>query len=217
MRSKEQAHDYRYFPESDLVPLKISGEWLDKVKSRMGELPADKRRRYVQSYGLPEYDAQVLTAEKPMALYFEKTAEVSGSPKQAANWVMGELAGLLKAEGKTVEDFPVPAERLGELVGMVAKGELTGKLAKDVLPKMWQTGDAPSVIVEREGLKAISDTGAIEKIVEEVIANNPKQVEQYKSGKTTLVQFFIGQVMKATKGQADPAVAKEIVESKLAG
>ncbi len=217
MRSKEQAHDYRYFPEPDLVPLKISGEWLDKVKSRMGELPADKRRRYVESYGLPEYDAQVLTAEKPMALYFEKTAEVSGSPKQAANWVMGELAGLLKAEGKTVEDCPVPAERLGELVGMVAKGELTGKLAKDVLPKMWQTGDAPSVIVEREGLKAISDTGAIEKIVEEVIANNPKQVEQYKSGKTTLVQFFIGQVMKATKGQADPAVAKEIVESKLAG
>ena len=215
MRSKEQAHDYRYFPEPDLVPLAISDAWLDKVKSRMSELPADKRKRFTASYGLSDYDAQVLTAEKPMALYFEKVAEISGAPKQAANWVMVELPAVLKASGRAIEESPVTAEHLGELVGLIAKGDLTGKLAKEVFAKMADTGDAPSAIVEREGLKAISDTGAIEKIVDEVIAANPKQVEQYKSGKTSVAQFFIGQVMKATRGQADPSVAREIVERKL--
>jgi aspartyl-tRNA(Asn)/glutamyl-tRNA(Gln) amidotransferase subunit B len=215
MRSKEEAHDYRYFPEPDLVPLEISGEWLERVKARMPELPADKRARFASEFGLREYDAQVLTATRALAEYFEKVAAVSGDAKMAANWVTGDLAGALKAMGKEIEESPVRAEALGELVGLVAKGQLTGKLAKDVLSKMLESGESAAAIVEREGLKAISDTGELEKIVEDVIAGNPKQVEQYKSGKTTLVQFFIGQVMKATRGQADPGTAAEIVRQKL--
>jgi aspartyl-tRNA(Asn)/glutamyl-tRNA(Gln) amidotransferase subunit B len=215
MRSKEEAHDYRYFPEPDLVPLRVSEEWLARVTREMPELPADIRNRMTAEYGLRDYDAQVLTATRAMAEYYEKVASVSGDPKLAANWVSVELMGMLKADGKEIETSPVSAENLGELLAMVAKGELTGKLAKEVLPKMYSTGDAARAIVEREGLKAISDTGALEKIVDEVIAGNPKQVEQYKSGKTTLVQFFIGQVMKATRGQADPGTAGEIVKRKL--
>jgi aspartyl-tRNA(Asn)/glutamyl-tRNA(Gln) amidotransferase subunit B len=215
MRSKEEAHDYRYFPEPDLAPLVIPDEWLERVRARMGELPAAKRARYIETLGLKPYDVEVLTAGKPVAEYFERTAAVAGDAKLAANWVMGDLAGMLKAEGKSIEESPVTAEALGELVGLVAKGELTGKLAKEVLAKMAATGARAAEIVEREGLKAISDTGELERIVDAAIAGNPKQVEQYRAGKTTLAQFFIGQVMKATKGQADPAAAKEIVEKKL--
>jgi aspartyl-tRNA(Asn)/glutamyl-tRNA(Gln) amidotransferase subunit B len=217
MRSKEEAHDYRYFPEPDLAPLVIPEDWLESIRARMGELPAAKRLRYIEEMGLKPYDAGVLTAEKPLAEYFEKVAETAGDPKLAANWVMGDLAGLLKASGRTIEDPPIAAEALGGLVAMVAKGELTGKLAKEVLAKMAATGESAAAVVEREGLKAISDSGELERIVEEAIAGNPKQAEQYRAGKTTLVQFFIGQVMKATKGQADPAAAKEIVERKLQG
>lgn len=215
MRSKEEAHDYRYFPEPDLAPLVVPPEWLESIRARMSELPAAKRKRYVDELGLKAYDAEVLTADKAVAEYFETVAAGAGDAKLAANWVMGDLAGLLKAEGKGISESPVPADALGELVALVAKGELTGKLAKDVLAKMAATGGRAAEIVEREGLKSISDTGELERIIDEAIANNPKQVEQYKAGKTTLAQFFIGQVMKATKGQADPAVAKKIVEEKL--
>lgn len=217
MRSKEEAHDYRYFPEPDLAPLEIPADWMERVRASVGELPAAKRRRYVEELGLKPYDAEVLTAERAAAEYFETVAQAAGDAKLAANWVMGDLAGLLKAEGRTFADSPVAAQALGDLVGLVARGELTGKLAKEVLAKMAATGETAAAIVEREGLKAISDTGALERIVDEAIANNPKQVEQYRAGKTTLAQFFIGQVMKATKGQADPAAAKEIVERKLSG
>lgn len=215
MRSKEEAHDYRYFPEPDLAPLVVPPEWLESIRARMSELPAAKRKRYVDELGLKAYDAEVLTADKAVAEYFETVAAGAGDAKLAANWVMGDLAGLLKAEGKGISESPVPADALGELVALVANGELTGKLAKDVLAKMAATGGRAAEIVEREGLKSISDTGELERIIDEAIANNPKQVEQYKAGKTTLAQFFIGQVMKATKGQADPAVAKKIVEEKL--
>jgi len=217
MRSKEEAHDYRYFPEPDLVPLTISEEWLARVKASMPEMPAVRRRRFVEEFGLREYDAAVLTQERALADYYEQTAAASGDPKAAANWVTGDLQALLKAEGRTIEDTPVAAARLGELIGMVTKGELTGKMAKDVLAKMASTGDDARTIVEREGMKAISDTGALDAIAAKVIEDNPKQVEQYRSGKTTVLQFFVGQVMKATRGQADPAVAKAIVERKLAG
>ena len=217
MRSKEEAHDYRYFPEPDLEPLTISAEWLNRVKASMPEMPSIRRKRFVEEFGLREYDAAVLTQERALADYYEAAAAASGDPKAAANWVMGDMQALLKAESRTLDDSPVSAARLGELVGMVSKGELTGKMAKDVLSKMASTGDDARTIVEREGLKAISDTGALEAIADQIIAANPKQVEQYRSGKTTVLQFFVGQVMKATRGQADPAVAKEIVESKLAG
>ena len=215
MRSKEDAHDYRYFPEPDLVPLRIGEKWRADVRASMPELPAAKRTRFVEAYGLREYDAQVLTATRAMAEYFEIVAEVSKDPKVTANWVMGDLAGLLKAANRDITESPVPARYLGELVAMIVKGELTGKMAKEVLPKIAETGDAPAVIVEREGLKQISDTSALEKIVDEVIAGNPKQVEQYRSGKTTVAGFLVGQVMKASRGQANPATVNDILKTKL--
>jgi aspartyl-tRNA(Asn)/glutamyl-tRNA(Gln) amidotransferase subunit B len=215
MRSKEQAHDYRYFPEPDLVPLRVSPEWQREIRKTMPEQPGVKRARFIEAFGLREYDAGVLTSTRAIAEYYEETAEVSGDPKIAANWVMGDLLGLLKAAGKEIEDSPVPARHLGELVALVVKGELTGKLAKDVLAKMPESGEAPSVIVEREGLKTISDSGAIEKIVDEVIAANPKQVEQFKGGKTTVIGYLVGQVMKLSRGQANPASVNELLKAKL--
>ena len=215
MRSKEEAHDYRYFPEPDLLPLEISREWLAGVRAAMPELPAVKRKRFVEGYGLSEYDAQVLTSTRALADFYEQVAEASGDPKLAANWTTGDLAALVKADHKEIEESPVSAANLAELVALIVKGELTGKLAKEVLAKMYRTGEAAPVIVEREGLKSISDAGELERIVDGVVAANPKQVEQYRAGKTTLMAFFIGQVMKATRGQADPHTATEIVRRKL--
>ncbi len=215
MRSKEHAHDYRYFPEPDLVPLRISDRWLGEIRSRMPELPPVKRRRFLEQYGLKEYDAQVLTASRDLADYFEKAAAASPDAKAAANWVMGDLMGALKAEGKEITESPVTAERLGELVTLIAKGELSGKLAKDIFPKMLETGDSPSAIMQREGLQQISDTGAIAAIVDEVLAANPKQVEQYKSGKTAVMGFLVGQVMKASRGQANPAMANQLLKDRI--
>ena len=215
MRSKEEAHDYRYFPEPDLVPLRISDSWLADLRSRMPELPAAKRARFLSEYGLREYDADVLTQSRALSEYFETVAKTSGDPKTAANWVMGELLGMLKAEGKEIADSPVSARNLGALVKLVAGGELSGKLAKEVFPKMFVTGEAASVIVEREGLKQISDTGALEQIIAGVIAANPKQVEQYKGGKTTVINYLVGQAMKATRGQANVALVTELLKQKL--
>ncbi len=215
MRSKEQAHDYRYFPEPDLLPLRVSEHWLAEVRSKLPELPQDRRERFVAEYGLREYDAQVLTLTRETGDYFEEAVRASGDGRATANWVVGDLMGMLKAEGKEIAESPIPAAHLGELVALIGKGELSGKLAKDILPKMFQTGEAPSVIMEREGLKQISDSGALEKIVDEVLAANPKQVEQYKSGKTTVIGFLVGQVMKASRGQANPAVVNETLRTKL--
>jgi aspartyl-tRNA(Asn)/glutamyl-tRNA(Gln) amidotransferase subunit B len=210
MRSKEDAHDYRYFPEPDLAPLRIGAAWLDEIRATMPELPAMKRARFTTGFGLSEYDADVLTASRFVSEYFETVAGLSGNPKLAANWVSGELMGALK-NGET----PVSAENLGRLVKMIASGELSGKLAKEVFPKMLATGDTAAAIVEREGLKQISDTGALEGIIDSVIAGNPKQVEQYKSGKTTVINFLVGQVMKASRGQAKPDTVTELLKQKL--
>ena len=215
MRSKEQAHDYRYFPEPDLVPLRISDAWQAEIRATMPELPAVKRARFTGEFGLREYDAGVLTSSRAIAEYYEVVAGVSGDPKTAANWVMGDLMGLLKAAGQEIEQATVTALHLGELVALVVRGELTGKMAKDVLPKMFASGEAPAVIVQREGLKTISDSGAIGRIVDEVITKNQKQVEQYKSGKTTVIGFLVGQVMKLSRGQADPAAVNELLKAKL--
>ncbi|HKD08030.1 MAG TPA: Asp-tRNA(Asn)/Glu-tRNA(Gln) amidotransferase subunit GatB [Bryobacteraceae bacterium] len=215
MRSKEQAHDYRYFPEPDLVPLRIGDEWLAEVRRAMPELPGARRARFISQYGLRDYDAGVLTASRALAEYFEETASVAGDPRLAAKWVMGDLTGLLKASGREIEDSPVAAKHLGQLIGLLIKAELTGKLAKDVLARMFETGEAPAVIVEREGIRAMGDSGALEKMIDDIIAANPKQVEQYRAGKTTLIGFFVGQVMKASRGQADPAAVNELLKSKL--
>ena len=215
MRSKEHAHDYRYFPEPDLVPLRIGAERLEEIRAQMPELPARKRARFIASYGLREYDAQVLTATRAISEYFEKVAEVCGDARTSANWVMGDLMGALKADGKEIGESPVTAERLGELLKLIASGEISNKLAKDVFEKMFATGDAAATIVEREGLKQISDTGALEKIVDEVLAANPKQVEQYRAGKTQVLGFLVGQVMRGTRGQANPAAVNELLKRKL--
>ena len=215
MRSKEDAHDYRYFPEPDLVPLCITEDWLASVRSEMPELPAHKRQRFVEEFGLREYDAEVLTQTRAASEYFETAAQASGDAKTTANWVMGDLMGLLKADGKDIAESPVKPQHLGELVKLIASGELSGKLAKEVFPKMFATSEAPGVIVEREGLKQISDSGALERIIADVIANNPKQVEQYKGGKTTVINFLVGQAMKATRGQANVTVVTELLKQKL--
>lgn len=215
MRSKEHAHDYRYFPEPDLVPLRVSEHWLHEIQSRLPELPADRRGRFVTQYGIREYDAQVLTLTRETGDYFEAAVKVSGDGRSTANWVVGDLMGLLKAAGKEIADSPVEPEHIGELVVLINKGELSGKLAKEILPRMFETGESPAAIMEREGLKQISDTGALEKIVDDVIAANPKQVEQYKSGKTAVLGFLVGQVMKASRGQANPAAVNEVLKKKL--
>jgi aspartyl-tRNA(Asn)/glutamyl-tRNA(Gln) amidotransferase subunit B len=213
MRSKEHAHDYRYFPEPDLLPLRVSEEWLSGIRGAMPELPAERRQRFVERYGLREYDAQVLTSARALGDYFERVAVASGDPKAAANWVITDLLGLLA--GRDVAESPVSAERLGELVRLVAKGEISGKMAREIFPKMAETGDSAAAIMEREGLKQISDSGALGKIVDEVIAANPKQVEEYRAGKTVVLKFLVGQVMKASRGQANPAAVNELFAEKL--
>ncbi len=215
MRSKEEAHDYRYFPEPDLVPLRVGEEWLNRVRASMPELPASRRARFIAEYGLREYDADILTQTRAASEYYETVAKISGDPKTAANWVMGDLMGLLKAEGKEISDSPVTPQHLGDLVKRITAGELSGKLAKEIFPKMFSTGEAPGAIIEREGLRQISDTGALEKVILDVIAANPKQVEQYKGGKTTVLNYLVGQAMKATRGQANVAVVTDLLKQKL--
>jgi len=215
MRSKEHAHDYRYFPEPDLVPLRISDAWRDRVRSSMPELPAQKRERFMKIFGLREYDAQVLTAARDLSEYYEKTAAVSGDARTAAHWVMGDLMAALNAEGKTISESPVSAEHLGQLIALIRTGDISGKLAKEVFAKMLETGDAPALIIEREGLKQISDSHALEAMIDDVIAANPKQVEQYRGGKSTVLGFFVGQIMKASRGQANPAAVNELLKKKL--
>jgi len=215
MRSKEDAHDYRYFPEPDLVPLRISEQWLAQVRKAAPELPASRRTRFIESYGLREYDAQVLTAERATADYFEKVAVASGDARASANWVMGDLAALLKGENQEIGDSPVSAENLGRLIALIGEGKISGKIAKELLPKMAASGEAPDAIVAREGLGQISDESALVKIIEDVIAANPKQVEQYRGGKTTVIGFFVGQVMRASRGQADPAAVNRLLAERL--
>src|SRR5579862_721428 len=217
MRSKEHAHDYRYFPEPDLAPLRVSDAWLDEIRAAMPELPRQKRARFIERYGLSEYDADVLTANRPIAEYYEKAATASGEPKLSANWVMGDLMGALNADGKAIADSPVTPQRLGELIALIRRGEISGKMAKEIFPKMFASGEAAPVIMEREGLKQISDTGAIERIIDTVLEQNAKQVEQYKSGKTAVLGFLVGQVMKASRGQANPGTVNEMLRRKLEG
>ncbi|MBM3797143.1 MAG: Asp-tRNA(Asn)/Glu-tRNA(Gln) amidotransferase subunit GatB [Acidobacteria bacterium] len=215
MRSKEAAHDYRYFPEPDLLPLRIGTAWMSEIRGGMPELHPVKRARFITDYGLREYDADVLIQTREMSAYFEEAARVGGDGRTAANWVMGDLAGALKADSKEITESPVSAARLGELIKLIGSGAISGKLAKDIFAKMWTSEDSPEAIMDREGLRQISDTSAIEKILDEVLAANPKQVEQYKGGKTAVAGFLVGQVMKASRGQANPGMVQEMLKAKL--
>jgi len=215
MRSKEHAHDYRYFPEPDLAPLRVSGRWLEEIRAQIPELPAAKRTRFMESYGLSGYDAGVLTAGRATAEYFEKVAVRSGQPKAAANWVMGDLMGALKAAGQEIDESPVGPEQLGELLELLQQGEISGKLAKQIFLKMFAAGESAAAVMASEGLRQISDAGMLERIVDEVLAANARQVEQFKSGKTSVLGFLVGQAMKASRGQANPAVVSDLLKRRL--
>ncbi|MBK1691966.1 Asp-tRNA(Asn)/Glu-tRNA(Gln) amidotransferase subunit GatB [Ectothiorhodospira mobilis] len=216
MRSKEEANDYRYFPDPDLLPLDLDAAFIEKVRATLPELPDEKKQRFMEQYGLSAYDAGVLTASREMADYFEAVAEACQGPaKTAANWVMGELSAALNKDGLDIGDSPVTAEALGGLLRRIHDNTISGKIAKDVFEAMWAgEGDADTVI-EAKGLKQITDTGAIEQVIDEVMRDHPQQLEQYRSGKDKLFGFFVGQVMKRTGGKANPAQVNELLKGKL--
>ncbi|EME67748.1 aspartyl/glutamyl-tRNA amidotransferase subunit B [Paramagnetospirillum caucaseum] len=216
MRSKEHAHDYRYFPDPDLLPLVIRQDFVDGIKAGLPELPDDKKARFMAEYGLNAYDSGVLVAEKASAEFFETVAKGRDS-KMACNWVMGDFFAALNATAKTIEDPPVSAANLGQMIDLIKDGTLSGRLAKDVFALMVETGKAPAVLVEERGLRQVTDTGAIEAAVDAVIAANADKVAQVKDGKTTLLGWFTGQVMKATQGKANPAMVNEMLSKKILG
>jgi aspartyl-tRNA(Asn)/glutamyl-tRNA(Gln) amidotransferase subunit B len=217
MRSKEEAHDYRYFPDPDLVPVVIGGDWIEAVRATLPELPDAKRERFIRDYGLPAYDAEVLTSEKALANYFEKVVEGFPQPKIASNWIMSELMRELKRDERSVAECPVTPEHLVELLKLVDEEVISGKIGKSVFEEMYSTGKSAKAIVDEKGLKQVTDTDAIAGVVDEVLAENPKEVEQYKGGKQKLMGFFVGQVMKKTKGQANPKMVNELLKEKLGG
>ncbi len=216
MRSKEEANDYRYFPDPDLLPLELDRVFVEDVRKTLPELPDEKRERFVTHYGLSSYDAGVLTASREIGDFYEAVVKVAGGdPKTAANWVMGDLSAFLNKHGKDIGESPVSAEMLGGMLKRIADNTISGKIAKDVFEAMWNgEGDADAVI-ESKGLKQITDTGAIEGIIDQVIADNPKQVEQYRGGKDKLLGFFVGQVMKASKGKANPQQVNDLLKEKI--
>ncbi len=214
MRSKEEAHDYRYFPDPDLLPLELDGNWVEQIKQTLPELPDEKKHRFMASFGLGAYDASVLIAERPRADYFETVAN-DREPKLAANWVINELLGALNKNGKGITESPITADQLGGLIDLIADNTISGKIAKDVFAEMYESGKDAATIVEEKGLKQVTDVGAIEKIVDEVIAENPDNVAAYKGGKDKLFGFFVGQVMKKSAGKANPSVVNDLLKQKL--
>ena len=215
MRSKEEAHDYRYFPEPDLLPLVVSAAWQQEIRSRLPELPNARRKRMVAEYAITEYDAQVLTSSRSLADQFEEAARAAKNPKRVANLVQGELMGRLKARDLAIERSPISMKGVAASADLLEEGTISSKILKDLYDKAFAAGEDFPAVYEREKPQQITDTAAIEKIVQEVIAANPKQVEQYRAGKTTIIGFFVGQVMKASKGQAKPELVNEVVKKQL--
>ena len=221
MRSKEFAHDYRYFPEPDLLPLVVEEKWIEEIRAGLPELPEQRRERFASQYGLPPYDAELLTARRDVADYFEAAVKAHSNPKAISNWVMGDLFRIIKE--KRLDDklriaaWPVAPERLAEMVRMIDQGKISGKMAKGLFEEMLETGPAPDTIVRAKGLEQVSDTGSIEKAIEQVLAAHPKQASDYRGGNEKVFGFLIGQIMKATQGKANPQVVNEILRKKLAG
>jgi aspartyl-tRNA(Asn)/glutamyl-tRNA(Gln) amidotransferase subunit B len=213
MRSKEEAHDYRYFPDPDLLPLEFDDAFVAELQAHLPELPDAKKARFIAEYGLSPYDASVLVAEREQADYFEAVA-TGRDGKAAANWVINELFGRLNKEGKDVTTSPVSAAQLGGLVDLIGEGVISGRIAKDLFEILWSEGGDPRAIVEARGMKQVTDTGAIEKAVDELIAANPDKVEQVKA-KPTMLGWFVGQAMKASGGKANPQALNEILKAKL--
>jgi aspartyl-tRNA(Asn)/glutamyl-tRNA(Gln) amidotransferase subunit B len=218
MRSKEEANDYRYFPDPDLLPLKVDTALIESVRATLPELPDEKAARFAREYGLSAYDAGVLTASRELAAYYEELLRAAPEePKLAANWVMGELAAALNRETLEVSGARIPAARLGELIRRIHDGTISGKIAKEVFELMWSQGSSADQVIESKGLRQITDSGAIARVIDEVMAKNPAQLAEYRAGKDKLFGFFVGQVMKATGGKANPAQLNELLREKLRG
>jgi aspartyl-tRNA(Asn)/glutamyl-tRNA(Gln) amidotransferase subunit B len=217
MRSKEEAHDYRYFPEPDLLPLALDPAWVEQIKESLPELPDSKLKRMIQDYGLSVDDALLLTSTSALANYFEECAKKSGNARLSANWVMGDLAYALKNSGKEIENCPMPPGNLAALLRMVDSGEISGKIAKTVFEEMYRTAEEPEIIVKKLGLVQVSDEASLNDLIDKIIASNSKQAAEYRAGKTKVFGFFVGQAMKETKGQANPKILNELLQKKLAG
>lgn len=215
MRSKEEAHDYRYFPDPDLVRLHIDAEWRERVRASIPELPDARQARYTREYGLPSYDAGVLTASKKLADFFEESLKHTSDAKASANWIMGDLLGYLNSNGLELDDVKITGQGLGEMIGLIEKGTISSKIAKTVFKTMLETGKAPQKIVEEQGLVQISDEGAILAIVDAVIAANPQSVEDFRGGKDKAIGFLVGQIMKETKGKANPGLVNKLLMDRL--
>jgi aspartyl-tRNA(Asn)/glutamyl-tRNA(Gln) amidotransferase subunit B len=215
MRSKEEAHDYRYFPDPDLVPLKLEDEWIEGFRANLPELPAVRTKRFVSDYGLPEYDATILTASKGMADYFEVCAKEFNQPKTVSNWVMGEVMRELNNSGTDISASPITPERLVSLLHIVDKGTISLKVAREIFPELYSSGKTPEQIVQEKGLTQVSDEGALVKIIDDVLSKNPQQVAQFKEGKQQVLGFLVGQVMKASGGKANPSKVNELLKKKL--
>jgi aspartyl-tRNA(Asn)/glutamyl-tRNA(Gln) amidotransferase subunit B len=215
MRGKEEAHDYRYFPDPDLVPLKIDEAWIQEIRASLPELPEPKKMRFIRDYGIPEYDAEILTTSKALADYFEACLGHGAKPKMASNWIMSELLRELKRDEREVEECPVPALHLAEMIRMIEEGVISGKIAKSVFEEMYRTGRRAQEIIEEKGWVQVKDSGEIEKIVDQVLAAHPKEVEAYRQGKEKIFGFFVGQVMKATQGKANPQLVNELLKKRL--
>lgn len=211
MRGKEDAHDYRYFPEPDLMPLEISREWVEEIRAKMPELPNQKRKRY-QEIGLSEYDASVIVEQMGLALFFDKVLELGANPKTAVNFIMGEIAAYLKEDHIEITDTKLTPENLAELIALIEKGTISNNIGKQIIIEMLKDGTKASVIVEKKGLSQISDEGAIKELVQKVVDAHPNEVEAYKNGKTNLLGFFVGQVMKETKGRANPKTVNQLLK-----
>jgi len=215
MRSKEEAHDYRYFPDPDLVPIIVSDEWKEEIRKSLPEMPEHKKERFVAQYGIPEYDASVITASKPLADFFEKCVLEYSSAKTVSNWIMGEMMRLLKETGKEVEEVLIKPHQMASLLNLIDNGTITGSIAKTVFEEMFATGKNPEEIVDEKGLKQLSNEDELRKIALKVIEDNPKSVEDYKNGKDKAIGFLVGQIMKATKGKANPQLANKILLEEL--
>ena len=217
MRSKEEAHDYRYFPDPDLLPMSLEEAWIEELRATLPELPVRRQARFVTEYGLPEYDAGVLTSNRALADYYEACIKLVDQPKTVSNWVMGELLRELNNSGMAVEQSPVSPERLVSLIQLVDQGTISLKVAREIFPEVYAGGKSPEQIVQEKGLTQVSDEGALETIITEIIAKNPAQVAQYRSGKEQVLGFFVGQVLKASGGKANPGKVNELLKRKLAG
>ena len=217
MRSKEEAHDYRYFPDPDLVPILIDDAWVEKIRKELPELPLAKRERFIKDYQIPAYDAGVLTADKALANYYEEVVRLCVKPKAASNWVMGDVLRFLNEEKRDIRNCPISPASLAEMISLIDEGTISGKMAKDIVEEMYKSGKPPEVIVEEKGMVQITDEGELIKTITAIIEVNPNQLKDYRGGKEKLFGFFVGQVMKATQGKANPQLVNDLLKKMLAG